>query len=157
MASNDIMADRQVRQRAGIMHVHHGRAQSIQESIKQAYNKVLNRRECCGYFVFIIIFFVYAVTSRGWNSDVYFMSKGVSDQIIGPNHGEVPIYVNNDEFEFQWGMATHKKAVWKYIRDILIPILLSDDNYNALDKTYALNDHLVLLGGIRVRQYRETL
>ena len=95
-----------------------------------------------------------AVTSRGWNSHVYFASHGLTNHIIGSNHGEHPIWINNTEYEFEWNQVTHYRALWKYLKDILIPTMLNDNHYDATAGRYIYNYYSVILGGIRIRQYR---
>ena len=120
---------------------------------------IIARSECCLYFVFILIFFIMAVTSRGWSPNVYFASKGLTDQIIGGHHGEVPFYIKYDDgsesLEFEWKMITSKPAIYKYLKHVLIPSLLSDTNYDSTTNRFIHHDHSVLLGGIRLRIYKD--
>ena len=112
--------------------------------------------EAIAYSLFAVSFTTMSITSRGWDANVYFQSKGLTDHIIGADHGDFPIYIDDSEFEFSWHQITHYKALWKYLDDILIPSLLDDGHFEAEANQFIYNHYMVILGGIRIRQYRES-
>eukprot|EP01083_Nonionella_stella_P273644 928412_1 len=100
--------------------------------------------ECVCYLLFMVIFICMALGSRSWSDDVYFSSKAVTDRCIGFSH----VRLSNDINEtITWNSIIDADHVWYFLEHVLVPTLMVSD-----EDVY--HQHAILMGGIRMRQYR---
>ena len=112
---------------------------------------------CVVYLVFLVIFIGMALGNRSLGGGVFFSSKAVKDEIIEFQR----INVEEQEIYSAWASISDRTSFWFYLERVLLPQIIIDEHYNGQPITkphelYVFANHLILMGGIRIRQYRVT-
>ena len=100
--------------------------------------------ECVCYFLSLIIFIGMMMGSRSWNADVYFASNAVEEQLT--DFAKIDLQTLNEMVT--WENVNDLQHFWYYCENVLVPVIINDNNL------YVFNNHAILLGGVRIRQYR---
>ena len=109
---------------------------------------------CCIYLVFLSTFFAMVLVGGEASSDAFWSGTAIKQECVDFNR-----LVDNETQIMDWGDLSEASRFWTFLIETVMDEMIVEEYYNGEDITAEkdidkFNNHLILMGGFRLRQYR---
>ena len=107
---------------------------------------------CCIYLIFLSTFIGSVLAGGSASPDAFWTSSSLKGEIVTFNR-----IIGNEIMD--WDDLSEIKRFWHYMTEVVLDEVINEVDYNGdritdPEDEYKFQNHLILMGGIRLRQYR---